>query len=51
VAFFLDPDPDALVACLPTCVGAGRPAKYPAIAAGDFLKSRLEPTYAQQGKR
>ncbi len=25
----LDPNPDALVACLPTCVSAGRPARYP----------------------
>jgi isopenicillin N synthase-like dioxygenase len=46
VAFFLDPDPDAVVACLPGCAGAGRPAKYPPVTASDFLKSRLEPTYA-----
>jgi isopenicillin N synthase-like dioxygenase len=47
VAFFLDPDPDAVVACLPTCTGPERPAKYPAVTAAEFLKSRLEPTYAQ----
>jgi isopenicillin N synthase-like dioxygenase len=46
VAFFLDPDPDAVVACLPTCTGPERPAKYPAVTAAEFLKSRLEPTYA-----
>jgi isopenicillin N synthase-like dioxygenase len=46
VAFFFDPDPDAVVACLPTCCDDRRPAKYPAVAASDFLKSRLEPTYA-----
>ncbi len=45
VAFFLDPDPDAVVACLPTCTGAERPAKYPPVAAAEFLASRLEPTY------
>ena len=45
VAFFLDPDPDALVACLPSCSGASRPAKYPAVAAADFIRSRLQPTY------
>src|SRR5258705_1112227 len=28
VAFFLDPNPDALVACLPTCVSAERPPRY-----------------------
>jgi isopenicillin N synthase-like dioxygenase len=46
VAFFLDPDPDALVACLPTCAGPERPAKYPPVTGADFLRSRLEPTYA-----
>ena len=51
VAFFLDPDPDAVVACLPTCAGDGQPAKYPAVTAADFLKSRLEPTYAHQGPK
>jgi len=50
IAFFLDPDPDALVACLPTCTDAGRLARYPAVTAADFLKSRLEPTYAHQIK-
>jgi isopenicillin N synthase-like dioxygenase len=46
VAFFLDPNPDAIVACLPTCISADRPAKYPPITGAEFLRSRLEPTYA-----
>jgi isopenicillin N synthase-like dioxygenase len=45
VAFFLDPNPEANVACLPTCIAPGRPAKYPPVSAGDFLHSRLAPTY------
>jgi len=45
IAFFLDPDPDAVVACLPTCIDAKRSAKYPPISGADFLRSRLEPTY------
>ncbi len=48
VAFFLDPNPDAVVACLPTCTSAERPAKYEPISGSDFLRSRLEPTYASQ---
>ncbi len=48
IAFFLDPDPEALVRCLPTCTGPGQPPKYPAITAGAFLRSRLEPTYNHQ---
>lgn len=47
VAFFLDPNPDAVVECLPSCIGPGRPAKYAPITGGDFLLSRLEPTYAK----
>jgi isopenicillin N synthase-like dioxygenase len=46
VAFFLDPNPDAVVACLRTCIGPDRPAKYAPISGADFLRSRLEPTYA-----
>jgi hypothetical protein len=38
------------VACLPTCADAGDKARYPAVTAADFLKSRLEPTYAHQTK-
>jgi isopenicillin N synthase-like dioxygenase len=47
VAFFLDPDPDATVACLPGCAAPDRPAKYAPVVAAEFLKSRLEPTYAR----
>ncbi len=46
VAFFLDPNPDAQVACIPTCIAPGGGAKYPPITAGEFLHSRLAPTYA-----
>jgi isopenicillin N synthase-like dioxygenase len=46
VAFFLDPNPDAIVACLPTCISSDRPARYAPITGAEFLRSRLEPTYA-----
>ena len=46
VAFFLDPDPDAQVACLPSCATPERPAKYRPVSGAEFLKLRLEPTYA-----
>jgi len=51
VAFFLDPNPEANVTCLTTCVAPGRAPKYPPVTAGEFLHSRLAPTYAhaQQG--
>ncbi len=45
VAFFLDPNPEAVVAALPTCVSAARPAKYPPVTGADYLRSRLDATY------
>ena len=45
VAFFLDPNPDATIAALP---GTG-PARYPAILAADYLRSRLDATYGAEG--
>ncbi|WP_434052942.1 MAG: 2-oxoglutarate and iron-dependent oxygenase domain-containing protein [Roseibium sp.] len=45
IAFFLDPNPDAEVACLPGCVGEGETPKYPAISGADYLKTRLDASY------
>ncbi|MFO1038992.1 MAG: 2-oxoglutarate and iron-dependent oxygenase domain-containing protein [Geminicoccaceae bacterium] len=45
IPFFLDPNPDAVVDCLPGCAGSGRPARYVPITAADFLKQRLSATY------
>jgi isopenicillin N synthase-like dioxygenase len=47
VAFFLDPNPDAMIKCLPGCSGEGHPAKYPPILAADYLSERLEATYGK----
>ena len=49
VAFFLDPNPDALVECLATCATPDKPAKYPPVTGADYLESRLNPTYAKGG--
>jgi isopenicillin N synthase-like dioxygenase len=37
VPFFAIPDFDAVVACLPSCTGPGRPAKYPPLRVGEFM--------------
>jgi isopenicillin N synthase-like dioxygenase len=42
IAFFLDPNPDARVAAIPSCVPAGESQKYPPISAADYLKFRLD---------
>jgi isopenicillin N synthase-like dioxygenase len=45
IAFFFDPNPDALIECLPGCNGAGKAAKYAPILAADYLTQRLVATY------
>ena len=37
--FFMHPDSDVVLSCLPSCIGSG--AKYPDIRAGVFLEQRL----------
>ena len=50
IAFFLDPNPDAAVACLPSCVTAERPARYAPTTGAAYLKSRLDATYSHREK-
>jgi isopenicillin N synthase-like dioxygenase len=45
IAFFLDPNPDALVECLPGCNAPGTAPKYAPILAADYLTQRLVATY------
>jgi isopenicillin N synthase-like dioxygenase len=47
-AFFCEPNPDAVIACIPSCAPDGHPPQYPPIAFADYLRSRLEPTYASR---
>ncbi len=42
IAFFFDPNPEAEVAAIPSCVGAGDSARYQPILAADYLKYRLD---------
>ena len=46
-AFFCEPNSDAEIACIPGCASESNPPKYPPIAFADYLRSRLEPTYAR----
>lgn len=41
IAFFLDPNPEAVIAALP---GTG-PAKYPTVTGAEYLRMRLDATY------
>jgi isopenicillin N synthase-like dioxygenase len=50
LAFFLDPNPDAVIAALPTCISKDNPAHYPAITGAAYLKERLDATYAHRSR-
>lgn len=41
LGFFHQPNYDAVVECLPGCRGAGRPANYPPVTAGDHLHAQF----------
>ena len=42
IAFFFDPNPEAEVAAISSCVGSGERARYAPILAADYLKFRLD---------
>jgi isopenicillin N synthase-like dioxygenase len=49
LAFFLDPNPDAIVAVLPECLKPGEAPRYPPVSGADYLRSRLDATYIGAG--
>jgi isopenicillin N synthase-like dioxygenase len=40
--YFLHPNYDADIACLPTCQGPGNPPRYAPVRAGDMMRQKLE---------
>lgn len=46
IPLFFGSDYDVKLEALPTCVSEDNPAKYEVVTAGDYVKSRLEATYA-----
>jgi len=46
IPFFVNPDADAEVACLASCVSATQPCRYEPITAGEFLRGRIDGTIA-----
>jgi isopenicillin N synthase-like dioxygenase len=45
IAFFLDPNPGALVSALPSCVPPGSAPRHPPVTAAEHLRQRFEATY------
>jgi isopenicillin N synthase-like dioxygenase len=45
LAFFHNPNPDAVIECLPTCCDAAHPARYAPISAGAFIAEKAAKAY------
>jgi isopenicillin N synthase-like dioxygenase len=45
LVFFYNPNPAALIECLPGCCDPNQPAKYPPIRAGDFIAEKSRQAY------
>jgi isopenicillin N synthase-like dioxygenase len=44
--YFFDPTADAVIACLPSCCSADRPARFEPVRYGDYLMARIDANYA-----
>lgn len=42
MGYFLHPNYDAVIECMPSCQGPGHPAKYAPVRAGDMMRTKLE---------
>ncbi len=49
IALFVDPDAAVSVECIPGCVSAGRPARYPPITAGEHIRQKLLASHQVDG--
>ena len=45
IALFVDPNPDAIVSAIPSCVAAGQAPRYAPISAAAYLEQRFASTY------
>jgi isopenicillin N synthase-like dioxygenase len=45
IPFFVEPDYETQVSCVPTCQSQDKPARYKNVQAGDWIQSRFNATY------
>jgi isopenicillin N synthase-like dioxygenase len=50
LVFFQQPNEDAVIACLPTCVDAGHPARYEPVLAGAHISMKLHKGWTAKGQ-
>jgi len=48
IAFFYSPNVDAVIECLPSCVGPDNPPRYPPAAYGDLVRAFYSANYFHQ---
>ncbi|GMH16521.1 hypothetical protein Nepgr_018362 [Nepenthes gracilis] len=48
IAYFMDPSPDCIVECLPTCKSENYPPKFPPISYSAYLTQRYKDTHADR---
>jgi hypothetical protein len=48
IVFFQQPNEDAVISCLPTCMDADHPAKYESVSAGAHVAAKLEKGWMAQ---
>jgi len=48
IPFFFGPDSRSLIEVLPSCQNPAWPARYPAIEAGEYIRSRFDHTYVHR---
>lgn len=46
IPFFFDPNHDAIIECIPTCMSADHPPKYAPIKAADYLNTRFDYSFS-----
>ena len=51
IAFFYDPNPDAIVETIPSCVQQGEGVRYRPILAADYLQHRLDASRPPEAAR
>ncbi len=49
IGYFMHPNFDAEIACIPSCLQAGEKPKYPPITAGEHIREKIEKSHAGSG--
>jgi isopenicillin N synthase-like dioxygenase len=51
IAFFYQPNPDAVIECVPTCADAEHPARHSPVTSGDYLIGKARRAYLTRRAR